>query len=137
VRNYSPYNASADIFIGGEPLGKWLIAHEPRAWHSIACDSIFKFRDSYGTGLIFCLQPTAGRTTDRQSKLFEPTTIEIRFHRLSKVQDSNEAGLVPVIADQSSPEDGPSYIPFVFSNFCVALSKEGCADVFYAGQATT
>jgi hypothetical protein len=120
VQNYSSYDASADIFVGGEPLGKWLIAHEPRAWHSIACDSVFKFRDSYGTGLIICLQPTTGQTTDCQSKLFEPTTIEIRFQHLSKVQDSDEACLVPVIA-QPSPEDGPSYIPFVFTNFLCCI----------------
>ena len=135
MRNYSPYDASADIFVGGESLGKWLIAHGPKAWHSIACDSVFKFRGSYGRGLVYYLQPTTGQTTDRQSKFFEPTTIEIRFQHLSKVQDSNEACLVPVIARQPSPEDGPSYVPFVI--FYVALSKGNCADVFYAGQATT
>jgi hypothetical protein len=119
VRNYSPYNASADIFVGGESLGKWLIAHEPKTWHSIACDSIFKFRNSYGTGLTSCLHATTGQKTDRQSKFFEPTTMEIRFQHLFKVQDSTKACLVPVIAHQPSPEDGPSYVPFVSPNFFI------------------
>jgi len=52
-----------------------------------------------------------GRATDRQSKVFEPTTIEIRFQHLHKVEEgSQQASLVPVIERQSSPEDGPGYV---------------------------
>lgn len=58
--------------------------------------------------------PLIGRTTDRQSKVFEPTTIEIRFQHLHKVeegsQDSQQTSFVPVIERQLSPEDGPGYI---------------------------
>lgn len=58
--------------------------------------------------------PLIGQTIDRQSKVFEPTTIEIRFQHLHKVeegsQDSQQTSFVPVIERQLSPEDGPGYI---------------------------
>jgi hypothetical protein len=46
--NDGPFDVSADISHGGESLGKWLIAHEPKAWHHVCCDSLFKFHDSCG-----------------------------------------------------------------------------------------
>jgi len=96
VRNRGLYDASADISISGHPLGKWLIAREPKVWHNIACDSVFKFQESY----------------DRQSKVFEPTTIKIRFQHLSKVEREQSRGcLVPIIARRPSPSDGPGYVP--------------------------
>jgi hypothetical protein len=49
VRNDGLFDASADVSIPGESLGKWLIAREPKAWHNISYDSLFKFQDSYGT----------------------------------------------------------------------------------------
>lgn len=65
--------------------------------------------------------PLNGRATDRQSKVFEPTTIEIRFQHLHKVEEgSPQATLVPVIQRQLSPEDGPGYVrsvSFFFSFF--------------------
>lgn len=49
--------------------------------------------------------------TDRQSKVFEPTTIEIRFQHLQKVEEgSQNASLVPIIQRQPSPEDSPGYV---------------------------
>jgi hypothetical protein len=111
VRNRSLYDASADISISGQPLGKWLIARGPKVWHNIACDSVFKFQESYGRGLASLLRPTIGRTTDRQSEVFEPTTIKIRFQHLSKVEREQSRGcLVPIIARRPSPSDGPGYI---------------------------
>jgi hypothetical protein len=49
VRNNGPFDASADISTRGESLGKWLVAREPKTWHNIGSDSLFKFQDSYGT----------------------------------------------------------------------------------------
>jgi hypothetical protein len=49
VRNYDPYDASADLSASGESLGKWLVARGTKAWHNIACDTLFKFQESYGT----------------------------------------------------------------------------------------
>lgn len=95
VSNYGPYDVGADVSFGGEYLGKWLIACEPQAWHHIACDSLFRFHESY----------------DRQSKVFAPTTIEIRFQHLYKVEEGpQQASLVPVIQRQPSPEEGPGYL---------------------------
>ncbi|KAH9985451.1 hypothetical protein BJV77DRAFT_1071421 [Russula vinacea] len=97
VCNYRSSDVGADVSFAGEYLGKWLIAREPQAWHHIACDSLFQFYDSY----------------DRQSKVFEPTTIEIKFQRLHKVEEGSEsqlANLVPIIQRQPSPEDGPGFI---------------------------
>jgi hypothetical protein len=82
--------------------------------------------------------PSPGRMTDRQSKVFEPTTIEIRFQHLHKVKEgSQQAGLVPVIQREPSPEDGPGYIKSVtvcfYSTFsfvgCSVLFRRDCADV--------
>jgi len=95
VCNYGSYDVGADLSFGGEYLGKWLITCEPQAWHHIACDSLFRFHESY----------------DRQSKVFEPTTIEIRFQHLHKVEGSQQASLVPVIQRPPSPEDGPYVSP--------------------------
>ena len=63
-------------------------------------------------GVLHPLQiPFIGQTTDRQSKVFEPTTIEIRFQHLHEVEEgSQEASLVPFVERQPSPEDGPRYI---------------------------
>jgi hypothetical protein len=63
-----------------------------------------------------------GRATDHQSKVFEPTTIEIRFQHLHKVEEgSQQASLVvPVIQHQPSPEDvthGPGYVRSVSVSF--------------------
>jgi hypothetical protein len=49
VCNYGSYDVGADVSFDGECLGKWLIACEPQAWHHIACDSLFRFHESYGT----------------------------------------------------------------------------------------
>jgi hypothetical protein len=49
VRNNGPFDASADISTRGESLGKWLVARQPKTWHNIGSDSLFKFQDSYGT----------------------------------------------------------------------------------------
>jgi len=94
VRNYGPYDASADLSASGESLGKWLVARGTKAWHNIASDTLFKFQESY----------------DRQSKVFEPTTIEVQFRHLSKVEGLDRDHLVPVIVRQPSPEDGPGYV---------------------------
>jgi hypothetical protein len=110
VCNYGSSDVGADVSFGGEYLGKWLIAREPQAWHHIACDSLFQFYESY----------------DRRSKFFEPTTIKIRFQRLHKVEEGSEsqqAGLVPIIERQPSPEDGPGFIgsvSFFVSSFFLA-----------------
>ena len=70
--------------------------------------------------------------------MFEPTTIEIRFHHLAKVQgEPNQGYLVPVIARQPSPEDGPGYVPLVFPFFALRYSKCKCVDVIFIGRATT
>jgi hypothetical protein len=99
------------VSFGGEYLGKWLIACDPQAWHHIACDSLFRFHESYGTSRgPLHVNPLIGRTTDRQSKVFEPTTIEIRFQHLHKVEGPQQASLVPVIQRQPSPEDGSGYL---------------------------
>jgi len=96
VCNSSPYDASADIAVGGESLGKWLIPREPNVWHNVGCDSLFKFQESYGRG---------------QSRVFEPTRFEIRFQHLSKVVEGLDHGsLVPVMVRQPSPEDGPGFV---------------------------
>ncbi|KAH9165047.1 hypothetical protein EDB89DRAFT_2013516 [Lactarius sanguifluus] len=95
VRNNGRFDASADIFVRGESLGKWLIAREPKAWHNIGCDSLFKFQDSY----------------DRRSKVFEPSTIELRFQYLSQVEGRDKDGLVPVTVRGPTPDDGPSCVP--------------------------
>jgi len=93
--NSSPYDASADIFVSDKSLGKWLIPREPNVWHNIACDSLFKFQESYG----------------RQSKIFEPTAFEIRFQYLSKVVEGlDQSKLVPVLVRHPSPEDGPGFV---------------------------
>jgi hypothetical protein len=114
VCNYGSYDVGADVSFGGEYLGKWLIACEPQAWHHIACDSLFRFHESYGTSrgpLPTLPNPLIGRATDRQSKVFEPTTIEIRLQHLYKVEEgSQQASLIPVIQRQPSPEDGPGYL---------------------------
>ncbi|KAI0288712.1 hypothetical protein BC826DRAFT_662960 [Russula brevipes] len=94
VRNYGPYDASADLSASGESLGKWLVARGTKAWHNIASDTLFKFQESY----------------DRQSKVFEPTSIEVQFRQLSKVEGLVRDHLVPVIVRQPSPEDGPGYV---------------------------
>jgi hypothetical protein len=54
VLNNGPFDASADVSLNGDSLGKWLIAHVPKAWHNICCDSLFKFQGSYGTRLTTC-----------------------------------------------------------------------------------
>ncbi|KAH9014758.1 hypothetical protein EDB85DRAFT_850532 [Lactarius pseudohatsudake] len=96
VRNNGRFDASADIFIRGESLGKWLIAREPKAWHNIGCDSLFKFQDSY----------------DRRSKVFEPSMIELRFQYLSQVEEGRDKdGFVPVTVREPTPDDGPSCVP--------------------------
>ncbi|KAH9055372.1 hypothetical protein EDB87DRAFT_1688303 [Lactarius vividus] len=96
VRNNGRFDSSADIFIRGESLGKWLIAREPKAWHNIGCDSLFKFQDSY----------------DRRSKSFEPSTIELRFQYLSRVEEGRDKdGFVPVTVREPTPDDGPSCVP--------------------------
>ncbi|KAH9996975.1 hypothetical protein BJV74DRAFT_827209 [Russula compacta] len=97
VCNYSPLDASADISASSQSLGKWLIAatREPKVWYNVACDSLFKFQDSY----------------DRRSQAFHPTTIEIKFQRLSKVEEGpDQNSFVPMIMRQPSPEDGPGYV---------------------------
>jgi hypothetical protein len=70
--------------------------------------------------------------TDRQSKVFEPTTIEIRFQHLHKVEEGpQQASLVPVIQRQPSPEDGPGYLRsvFFFSVRCTVLCRCHCVNV--------
>jgi hypothetical protein len=68
--------------------------------------------------------PLTGRMTDRQSKVFEPTTIEIRFQRLHKVEEgSQQASLVPVIQREPSPEDGPGYIRSVTVTVCFSSTS--------------
>ncbi|KAH9066011.1 hypothetical protein EDB83DRAFT_732187 [Lactarius deliciosus] len=96
VRNNGRFDASADISIRGESLGKWLVAREPKAWHNIGCDSLFKFQDSY----------------DRRSKVFEPSMIELRFQYLSQVEEERDKdGFVPVTVREPTPDDGPSCVP--------------------------
>lgn len=98
VRNNGSFDASADVSIRGESLGKWLIAREPKAWHNIGCDSLLKFQDSY----------------ERRSKVFEPSTIELRFQHLSQVpedRDRDRDGFVPVTVREPTLEDGPSCVP--------------------------
>ena len=61
--------------------------------------------------------PSTGRPTDRRSKVFDPTTIELRFQYLSKFAGGPEKewnGFVPVTVREATPEDGPSCVPFVF-----------------------
>ena len=49
VRNAGFFDASADISTRGESLGKYLVAREPKTWHNVGSDSLFKFQDCYGT----------------------------------------------------------------------------------------
>jgi len=98
VRNNCPFDASADISTRGKSLGKWLVVRQPKTWHNIGSDSLFKFQDSY----------------DRRSKVAEPTTIELRFQSLSRVAEGQEQerdGFVPVTVREPTPEDGPSCVP--------------------------
>jgi hypothetical protein len=68
----------------------------------------------YESGSFKHHNPLIGRATDRRSKVFEPTTIEIRFQHLHKVEEgSQQASLVPVIQRQPFPEDGPGYVRLV------------------------
>lgn len=84
-------------------------------------------------GLVYTIQAPYRRTTDRQSKVFEPTTIEIKFQRLHKVEegsDSQQANLVPIIQPQPSPEDSPGFMRLVsIFHFCAILYRRDCAHV--------
>jgi hypothetical protein len=86
----------------------------------------------YESGSFTQPNPLIGRATDRRSKGFEPTTIEIRFQHLHKVEEgSQQAGLVPVIQRLPSPEDGPGYVRsvsvyFIFSVRCAVLCRCNC-----------
>ena len=80
-------------------------------------------------GILYHSNPLIGRATDRQSKSFEPTTIEIRFQHLRKVEEgSQQASLVPVIQRQPSPEDSPGYVRsvsfflFFVAPYCVVIA---------------
>lgn len=76
-------------------------------------------------GVVYTIQTPYRQTTDRQSKVFEPTTIEIKFQRLYKVEEGSEsqlANLVPIIQRQPSPEDGPGFIRLIsVFLFCTIL----------------
>ena len=129
VCNYGSYDVGADVSFGGEYLGKWLIACEPQAWHHVACDSLFQFHKLYGVcrSPLPTLTPLIERTIDRQSKVFEPTTIEIRFQHLHKTEEgSQQASLVPVVQRQPSPEDGPGYVRLVSVSFLFGLVAPYC-----------
>jgi hypothetical protein len=78
----------------------------------------------YESGSFTHRNPLIGRATDRQSKGFEPTTIEIRFQHLHKVEEgSQQASLVPVIQLQPSPEDSPGYVRSVIFFFFGSLHR--------------
>ncbi|KAI9451876.1 hypothetical protein BJY52DRAFT_1226410 [Lactarius psammicola] len=100
VRHDNPVDASADISFEGKSLGKWCIARESNVWHNTANNSLLKFQDSYG----------------HRSKVFEPSTFEIRFQYLSRIDERRGRGvLAPVIVRESSPEDGPGWVQSVFA----------------------
>lgn len=69
------------------------------------------------------LQHPIRQTTDRRSQAFHPTTIEIKFQRLSKVEEeSDQNSFVPVIMCKPSPEDSPGYVVSVSIIFCSTAS---------------
>ena len=89
----------------------------------------------YESGSLTHANPLIGRATDRQSKVFEPTTIEIRFQHLHKVEEGpQQASLVPVIERHPSPEDGSGYLEsvsvFLFfwfvAPYCVCANALTC-----------
>ncbi|KAI9451879.1 hypothetical protein BJY52DRAFT_1406941 [Lactarius psammicola] len=125
VRNNGSFDASADISIRGESLGKWLVTREPKAWHNIGRDSLFKFQDSYGTNSPALQQSSTGRPTDHVPKVFEPSTIELRFQYLSQVAEGQDQdGFVPIIVREPTLDDGPSCVPSVFvSQYCIPPNK--------------
>ena len=64
---------------------------------------------------------STGRPIDRQPRIFDSTTIELRIQYLSKIAarlEQEQDGLVPVTVYEATPEDGLSYVPFVFIFHC-------------------
>ena len=118
VRNYSPFNASADILFRGKSFGKWLIAHKTQTWQHIGGDTLFEFKDTDGmeNPLVPNDHLPTRRTLDRPFKAVEPlaSAIEIRFQYLSRVAEGRKRGnLVPVIVRDPSWEDGSGWLPSV------------------------
>ena len=78
-------------------------------------------------GVLYSPQSPNRPSADHQSKVFEPTTIEIRFQHLHKVEEESQQGslVVPVIQRHPSPEDGPGYVRSVsvFSFFFGSLHR--------------
>ncbi|KAF8263759.1 hypothetical protein EI94DRAFT_1806742 [Lactarius quietus] len=95
VRHDSPVDASASVSFEGRYLGKWSIARKSKLWHNIACDSSFKFQDSY----------------DLPSTAYKPSTFEIRFQYLSRVTKGwGRDVLAPTVVREPSLKDGPGWV---------------------------
>ncbi|KAI0260166.1 hypothetical protein BC834DRAFT_561527 [Gloeopeniophorella convolvens] len=98
VRNYGVFDASADIMVDEFPLGKWLIAREPKAWHNIGCGFVLRF-------------PGLRETDFPEPRQPETTSIEIQFRYLLKLPEgAGKAGFTPVRVRRPTSDDGPGYI---------------------------
>ena len=74
--------------------------------------------------------PLLDAPPDRQSKVFEPSTIELRFQYLSQAAErpgGDRDGFIPVTVRVPTPEDGPSCVPCVFI-FSASLPERADAD---------
>ena len=88
VRNCSLYDASADISVSGQSLGKWLVAREPKLWHNVVCDSIFKFQESYGMRLASCLHPAIEMHQTASPRCLSQPRLRFDFSTLLKFREN-------------------------------------------------